>query len=156
MAAVNGLELGCDCLGHIQYLDAVVNNAKGEPVVIRKAVCVHEEDAGSHHWDCRTNHSEVRRSRRLVVSMVSTFMNYEYCLYWYFYTDGSIHFELKLTGILSTRYVCGFSLKPDGFFAANPALDLPPEKDPASREEGAVGQPPQPGAAACCVAQSKL
>jgi primary-amine oxidase len=35
--------------------------------------------------------------------MVSTFMNYEYALYWYFYQDGTIHFELKLTGILSTR-----------------------------------------------------
>ncbi|GLI66897.1 hypothetical protein VaNZ11_010924 [Volvox africanus] len=100
----NSLELGCDCLGHIQYLDAIVNNAKGEAVVIRKAVCVHEEDAGImwKHWDCRANHAEVRRSRRLVVSMISTFMNYEYALYWYFYQDGSIHFELKLTGILST------------------------------------------------------
>lgn len=102
--SANSLELGCDCLGHIQYLDAIVNNAKGEAVVIRKAVCIHEEDAGIlwKHWDCRTNHAEVRRSRRLVVSMVSTFMNYEYCLYWYFYQDGSIHFDLKLTGILST------------------------------------------------------
>ncbi|KAG2486353.1 hypothetical protein HYH03_014934 [Edaphochlamys debaryana] len=100
----NSLALGCDCLGHITYLDAVVSNARGEAVVIPKAVCIHEEDAGIawKHWDCRTNHSEVRRSRRLVVSMVSTFMNYEYALYWYFYQDGSIHFELKLTGILST------------------------------------------------------
>ena len=24
----NSLELGCDCLGHITYMDAVVNNAK--------------------------------------------------------------------------------------------------------------------------------
>ncbi len=24
----NSLQLGCDCLGHIRYLDAVVNNAK--------------------------------------------------------------------------------------------------------------------------------
>ncbi|PNH03386.1 Primary amine oxidase, partial [Tetrabaena socialis] len=100
----NSLELGCDCLGHIQYMDAIVNNCKGEPVVIRKAICIHEEDAGIlwKHWDCRTHHSEVRRSRRLVVSMVSTFMNYEYALYWSFYQDGTIHFELKLTGILST------------------------------------------------------
>ncbi len=25
----NSLELGCDCLGHIKYFDAVVNDAKG-------------------------------------------------------------------------------------------------------------------------------
>nr|WHU50174.1 copper amine oxidase [Chlamydomonas reinhardtii] len=110
----NSLELGCDCLGHITYMDAVVNNAKGEAVVIRKAVCIHEEDAGImwKHWDCRTGAAEVRRSRRLVVSQVSTFMNYEYAMYWYFYQDGTIHFELKLTGILSTS-VC-----PEGEAAA--------------------------------------
>ncbi len=26
----NSLELGCDCLGHIHYFDAVLNNSKGE------------------------------------------------------------------------------------------------------------------------------
>ena len=40
------------------------------------------------HWDCRTGAAEVRRSRRLVVSQVSTFMNYEYAMYWYFYQVG--------------------------------------------------------------------
>ncbi len=25
----NSLELGCDCLGHIHYFDAVLNNSKG-------------------------------------------------------------------------------------------------------------------------------
>ncbi len=51
--------------------------------------------------------------------------------------------------------VCGFALRPDGFFAGNPAVDLPPSKDPASREEvaGAAGA----GAAACCaMPKSKL
>eukprot|EP00198_Chlamydomonas_reinhardtii_P010994 XP_001700331.1 copper amine oxidase [Chlamydomonas reinhardtii] len=122
----NSLELGCDCLGHITYMDAVVNNAKGEAVVIRKAVCIHEEDAGImwKHWDCRTGAAEVRRSRRLVVSQVSTFMNYEYAMYWYFYQDGTIHFELKLTGILSTRAMAGWqphhptSVCPEGEAAA--------------------------------------
>ena len=27
----NSLELGCDCLGHIHYFDAVLNNSKGQP-----------------------------------------------------------------------------------------------------------------------------
>ena len=44
-----------------RYFDAVVNNAKGQPVTIRKAVCMHEEDA-SIAWkqlDYRTG--EARR-----------------------------------------------------------------------------------------------
>ncbi len=27
----NSLELGCDCLGHIHYFNAVLNNSKGQP-----------------------------------------------------------------------------------------------------------------------------
>lgn len=46
----------------------------GEPMLIKKAVCMHEEDAGMlwKHVEYRTNHSEVRRSRRLVLSFVAT------------------------------------------------------------------------------------
>ena len=30
----NSLELGCDCLGEIRYLDAVVHDSRGEPITI--------------------------------------------------------------------------------------------------------------------------
>ena len=40
----------------------------------------------------------MRRSRRLVVSSIATVGNYEYGFYWYFYLDGSIQLEVKLTG----------------------------------------------------------
>lgn len=43
----------------------------------------------------------MRRSRRLVISSVATVENYEYGYFWYFYQDGNIQFEVKLTGILS-------------------------------------------------------
>ena len=36
----------------------------------------------------RNGHSEVRRSRRLVLSFVATVVNYEYCFYWMFYQAG--------------------------------------------------------------------
>lgn len=99
----NSLELGCDCVGYIRYLDAAITNSKGEPVVIKNAICMHEEDYGIlwKHTDWRTNEVEVRRSRRLVVSSISTVANYEYGFFWYFYQDGNIEFQVKLTGILS-------------------------------------------------------
>src|SRR5215468_9405808 len=40
------LALGCDCLGEISYLDAVVHDSRGEPRTIPNAICVHEEDNG--------------------------------------------------------------------------------------------------------------
>lgn len=103
----NSLELGCDCLGEIRYFDAVLSNGDGEPMTIKNAVCLHEEDAGMlwKHYDMRTGDTEVRRSRRLVVSFVATVANYEYGFYWHLYQDGKIEFEVKLTGIVSTGAV---------------------------------------------------
>ncbi len=99
----NSLELGCDCLGHIKYFDAHMTDSKGNPLTIKNAICMHEEDYGIlwKHTDRRLTTPEVRRSRRLVISSVSTVENYEYGFFWYLYQDGNIQLEIKLTGILS-------------------------------------------------------
>ena len=100
----NSLKLGCDCVGHIAYLDAELCDSRGGRLTIENAICIHEEDFGIlwKHTDRRhPDRPEVRRSRRLVVSSVSTVENYEYGFFWYFYQDGNIQFEIKLTGILS-------------------------------------------------------
>jgi primary-amine oxidase len=100
----NSLELGCDCLGHIRYFDAHLCTSRGEPLTVKNAVCMHEEDFGIlwKHTDRRLpDRPEVRRSRRLVVSSISTVENYEYGFFWYLYQDGNIQLEVKLTGILS-------------------------------------------------------
>ena len=94
------LTLGCDCVGEIHYFDATLANEQGEPWVIENAICMHEEDYGIlwKHVDLFGGRSEVRRSRRLVVSFVATVGNYEYGFFWYFYLDGNIQLEVKLTG----------------------------------------------------------
>jgi primary-amine oxidase len=99
----NSLELGCDCLGVIKYFDGHLCNSRGEPLTIKNAVCMHEEDYGIlwKHTDRRLNTPEVRRSRRLVISSIATVENYEYGFFWYLYQDGNIQFEVKLTGVLS-------------------------------------------------------
>lgn len=100
----NSLELGCDCLGEIRYLDAALVDNGGAVRTIRNAICLHEEDTGIlwKHTDT-DGHVEVRRSRRFVASSIVTVDNYEYAYYWYFGQDGSIEFEAKLTGIVLTR-----------------------------------------------------
>ena len=99
----NSLTLGCDCLGEIIYLDVAITDPLGEVREIPQAICMHEEDFGIlwKHTD-ETGHVEVRRSRRFVVSSIVTVNNYEYGYFWYFYQDGSIEFEAKLTGIVLT------------------------------------------------------
>ena len=44
--AASPLTRGCDCLGEIAYLDAVVSDDAGEPCSIPNAICIHEEDVG--------------------------------------------------------------------------------------------------------------
>ena len=97
------LERGCDCLGEITYLDAVVHDSAGEPVSIPHAICIHEEDNGVlwKHVDHQFG-PEVRRARRLVVSFHVTVANYEYLVYWRFYQDGNIECEVRATGIMVT------------------------------------------------------
>lgn len=101
----NSLKLGCDCLGEIKYFDVWVNNSKGQPIQIPNAICLHEEDYGMgwKHTDWRLNQVETRRSRRLVLSSIYTVANYEYGVFYYFYLDGTIQVELKLTGVVNTQ-----------------------------------------------------
>ncbi len=99
---------------------AFVGNS-GNPVVIKNVICVHEEDSGVlwKHTDYRKGgRSQTVRRRRLVVSMVCTLANYggwrtvpftparlkietsEYIWNYFFYQDGSIEIEIRLSGIL--------------------------------------------------------
>jgi primary-amine oxidase len=106
---VNSLELGCDCLGVIQYFDVVTHDDNGQPLVVKQGVCMHEEDYSIlwKHWDFVEDHTEVRRQRRLVISAIATNLNYEYGYYWYLYLDGTIELEVKLTGVMQAKAVDG-------------------------------------------------
>jgi len=121
------LSLGCDCLGEIRYLDAVLSDESGTPQTITNAICMHEEDYGIlwKHWNFRyAGAPEVRRSRRFVVSAIHTIGNYEHGFFWYLYLDGTIQFESKLTGIVQTRAIAPGTTPEFGTLVA-PQLDAP-------------------------------
>lgn len=92
-------------MGTIKYFDGVLNTHDGEATVVKNVVCLHEEDAGTlhKHTEYRTGKVNVTRSRRLVLSFVVTVVNYEYAFYYTFYQDGTLSFEVKATGELSTN-----------------------------------------------------
>ena len=134
----NSLTLGCDCLGVIHYFDTVFATEGGLPYVAKNVICMHEEDYGIlwKHYDARSDRSEVRRSRRLVVSSIATVGNYDYGFFWYFYLDGTIQFEAKLTGILSTMAVAparAAGLRLHGGATAGRPLPPAPVQRPAGR-----------------------
>lgn len=117
---LNSLRFGCDCLGEIRYFDVVVNDGDGNPAVLPNVICLHEEDYGIawKHTDFLTGGVETRRQRRLVLSCIATASNYEYGFYWYFYVDGTIQYEVKLTGIVSTGAVLDGASPPCGTLVA--------------------------------------
>jgi primary-amine oxidase len=104
---VNSLKLGCDCLGEIFYFDIHQVTWDGKAKSVENAICMHEEDYGIQwkHYDSESQTSEVRRSRRLVISSIFTIGNYDYGFYWYLYLDGTIQMEIKLTGIVGVSAV---------------------------------------------------
>jgi primary-amine oxidase len=160
-ALVNSLTLGCDCLGEIHYFDVALADQDGNAYAVKNAICMHEEDYGVlwRHMNMRTNQTEVRRSRRLVISSFSTIGNYDYGIFWYLYQDGTIQLEVKLTGILSTGAISpgetpryGQLLNEDGLYAPihqhffNFRLDLDVD-GPVNTvfEEHAEAEPAGPG-----------
>ncbi|KAL8676352.1 MAG: hypothetical protein Q9186_007127 [Xanthomendoza sp. 1 TL-2023] len=101
----NNLKLGCDCLGSIHYLGAVLNTDKGEPWPMDNVVCVHEQDAGIgwKHTNYRTGSAAVVRSRELVVQSIITVANYEYIMAFIFNQAGEVKYEVRATGVVSTQ-----------------------------------------------------
>lgn len=101
----NNLRLGCDCLGSIYYLSAVLSDDKGGVMPMDNVVCIHEQDAGIgwKHTNYRTGRPVVVRNRELVVQSIITVSNYEYVMAFMFNQAGELDYEVRATGILSTQ-----------------------------------------------------
>lgn len=101
----NNLKLGCDCLGSIYYLSAVLSSDKGTPLDMPNVICIHEQDAGIgwKHTNYRTGRAAVVRNRELVFQSIITVANYEYIMAFMFNQAGEMDYEVRATGILSTQ-----------------------------------------------------
>ena len=104
-AMANNLKLGCDCLGSIHYLSAILSDAKGDPMPMDNVVCIHEQDAGIgwKHTNYRTGKAALVRSRELVLQSIITVANYEYIMAFIFNQAGEVTYEVRATGIVSTQ-----------------------------------------------------
>ncbi|OJJ02870.1 hypothetical protein ASPVEDRAFT_62801 [Aspergillus versicolor CBS 583.65] len=100
----NQLTLGCDCLGHIKYFDGYRSDSKGQPVLLKNIICMHEQDNGLQHkhTNYRSGAATVVRNRQLVIQMICTVANYEYIFAYILDQAANIELEIRATGILST------------------------------------------------------
>lgn len=99
----NNLELGCDCLGAIHYVDSLLSASDGEPTPAKSVICLHEQDNGIlwKHTNFRTNRAVVTRNRELVIQFIVTLANYEYLFAFKLDLAGGITIETRATGIMS-------------------------------------------------------
>ncbi|PHH55215.1 Copper amine oxidase 1 [Ceratocystis fimbriata CBS 114723] len=101
--AANNLRLGCDCVGAIHYISALLATADGRSAESRNVVCLHEQDSGvgwkhSNFW---TGRPIVTRLREFVVQFIITLANYEYVFAYKLDVTGNIGVEVRATGIVS-------------------------------------------------------
>ncbi|KAB8076505.1 copper amine oxidase [Aspergillus leporis] len=82
----NNLQLGCDCLGMIKYLDGCVVAQNVSPAPRPNVIHIHEIDNGIQwkHPNDRTGKSVVVRKHQLVLQTYIAVANYEYIFMWYF------------------------------------------------------------------------
>nr|POF13476.1 copper amine oxidase 1 [Quercus suber] len=101
----NNLKLGCDCLGTIHYLSAVLADDQGRCIDMPNVICLHEQDGGIgwKHTNYRTGRAAIARERQLVLQSIITVANYEYILAFMFNQAGEVDYEVRATGILSTQ-----------------------------------------------------
>ncbi|KFY29838.1 hypothetical protein V494_08442 [Pseudogymnoascus sp. VKM F-4513 (FW-928)] len=106
-ASSNTLNLGCDCLGLIRYFNGWSADENGEPTESPNVICMHEQDSGIgwKHMNRRTGAAAVTRGRTLLLQNIITVLNYEYIFAWIFHQNGTIQFETRATGIVSTALI---------------------------------------------------
>ncbi|KIX99174.1 uncharacterized protein Z520_04750 [Fonsecaea multimorphosa CBS 102226] len=122
--AANNLALGCDCLGVIKYVDAMLVDTQGKPSVSKNVVCIHEQDNGIgwKHTNFRTSRAVVTRLRELVVQFIITLANYEYIFAYKFDQAGGITIETRATGIVSVVNIDPGKVSPYGNVVSPGAL----------------------------------
>ena len=122
--AANNLGLGCDCLGAIKYLDAILCGSDGKPYVTKSVVCIHEQDNGIgwKHTNYRTGRAVVTRYRELVIQYIITLANYEYVFAFKLDQAGGITVETRATGIVSVVNIDKGKTSPYGNIVSPGAL----------------------------------
>jgi primary-amine oxidase len=100
------LRAGIDCPANATYIDGLVPNERGIPMLRPRQACLYELASGNPAWR-HFEKDEVwgRPSRTLVLRSAAVIGNYDYLLDWRFEQDGSIRVAVGATGIIETKGV---------------------------------------------------
>ena len=98
----SALEKNRDVPEYASLLNAVFADDNGALETHPNVVAIYERDGGFlwRHYEGYTETTESRRSRELVVFFIATIGNYDYALSYVFKQDGTMEFDLALSGIM--------------------------------------------------------
>jgi primary-amine oxidase len=100
------LQEGIDCPAHASYVDGLIPNDRGIPMLRSRLACLFEVANANPAWR-HFEEGEVagRPSRTLVLRSAAVLGNYDYLLDWRFEQDGTIRVAVGATGIIETKGV---------------------------------------------------
>jgi primary-amine oxidase len=100
------LREGTDCPSNASYLDGLVADEQGTPMLRPRLACLFELASGDPAWR-HFERGEVwgRPKRTLVLRAAAAIGNYDYLLDWRFEQDGSVRVAVGATGIIETKTV---------------------------------------------------
>jgi primary-amine oxidase len=100
------MKAGSDCPDNATYIDGLIPDEHGIPVLRPRSACLFELATGNPAWR-HFEKEEVwsRPTRTLVLRAAAVIGNYDYLLDWRFEQDGSIRVAVGATGIIETKPV---------------------------------------------------
>jgi primary-amine oxidase len=96
------LKAGIDCPAEAAFMDAVLADSHGEPLVGKSVICLFERDTGAPLWRHAEGVNQSYAGRpaiELVLRTIETVGNYDYIIDWVLAENGTIRIDIGATGI---------------------------------------------------------
>jgi len=100
------LNRGIDCPSDARFIDAVLADEDGTPVVVKSRICLFERDTAGPLW----RHAEFanksyagKPAAELVLRSIASVGNYDYVIDWVLTESGEIRIDVGATGIVEAK-----------------------------------------------------
>jgi primary-amine oxidase len=105
---------GIDCPADAAFLDAVLPDDRGKPVLGKSIVCIFERDTGAplwRHYETVDGAFRGRPAVELVLRTIPSIGNYDYVIDWVLSETGAIRIDVGATGIDQLKGVRAASMR---------------------------------------------
>jgi primary-amine oxidase len=108
---------GIDCPADAAFLDAILPNDRGAPVLGKSIICLFERDSGAplwRHYEAVDGRYSGRAAVDLVLRTIPSIGNYDYIIDWVLTDAGTIRIDVGATGIDQVKGVRAATMRDAG------------------------------------------